>query len=36
MSMYKEQGQRPVREVVRTTSTPDGTTTNTNGSSKPR
>lgn len=36
MSRYKERGQPPVREVVRSTSTPEGTTTNTKGSSKPR
>lgn len=36
MSRYKERGSPPVREVVRTVTTPEGTTTRTNGSSKPR
>lgn len=33
MSKYKERGQPPVRDVVRTSTTPKGTRTNTNGSS---
>lgn len=30
-SFYKEDGSRPIRETVRTVTTPDGTTTTTNG-----
>lgn len=36
MSRYKERGEPAVREVVRTTTTADGTTTNTRGSTKPK
>lgn len=36
MSRYKERGEPAVREVMRTTTTADGTTTNTKGSTKPK
>ena len=34
-TMYRERGQPPVREIIRTTTTSEGTTTNRNGSSRP-
>lgn len=36
MSRYKERGEPPVRDVVRSTTTAEGTKTSTQGSSKPK